>query len=355
MAEKTARRFVNLQIVRGLAALSVVLYHAALFTSERSHATWIAEVFSGRFGFYGVLTFFVLSGFLMEGAVRRYNAPTFFAHRVVRLFPTYWMVFLIIQGVQVARLQQWQPIPWSALTLLPLGTIYRPLHIEWTMVYELFFYFVCTLLCFKKSVFPWVLAGWGCICAGTLFWFNQYGTELQPHWFAIPFSGWNIGFILGGLAGYVHRKWSQLPRQALLFAGVIAVLLGEAVGLPSRLIFSSFGIATLLLVVVTGRDIGLDGVITRALFTLGEYSYGLYLIHAMTILIILQYVPANRISEPLSLFVGLVASGLIAGIIAGSIDIWIYAKLKRRVDRFFKRRSSPIDNPPVVDGRREGA
>ena len=342
MTVSSSARSANLQIIRGLAALSVMLFHAALFTSQKTNTPLLADVFSGRFGYYGVMTFFVLSGFVMEGAVRKYGALQFLAHRFVRLFPSYWGIFLFIQLAQLVRLGHWEPIPWAALSLLPTGTLYRPLHVEWTLIYEVFFYLVCAMICLRKNLHPLILSVWGLICCVVLLHFDSYGTQMQPTWSEIPFSGWNIAFIAGGLAGALNRKAVHLPGVWLLLGGIIALGLGELGGNPVRLIFTSVGLLMLLLAVVRTRDANLDGFLTRALHKLGECSYGLYLIHSMTIQIALQYVPADRLSEPLSVFVGMAVIGLAAGLLAGSCDAWLYIRLKRALDRTLQRYATPL-------------
>lgn len=64
-------------MLRGVAAGSVVIYHAAHFTNSHLDVPSLEAIFNGKFGYYGVMVFFVLSGFLMEGASRRYDAKKF--------------------------------------------------------------------------------------------------------------------------------------------------------------------------------------------------------------------------------------------------------------------------------------
>ena len=75
--------------IRFLLALAVLLLHADFVTFE------VAQV--------AVLTFFFISGFLMEGAYRRYSSPgRFLINRVLRLMPTFilvtfstWMILIL--------------------------------------------------------------------------------------------------------------------------------------------------------------------------------------------------------------------------------------------------------------------
>jgi exopolysaccharide production protein ExoZ len=328
-----AGRNVALQSLRGLAAASVMLYHAAHFSAERTHAVWLENAFSGRFGLYGVLVFFVLSGFLMEAAVRTYDARTFLLHRFVRLYPTYWMLFLGLYFVQSIRGGALQAVPWSSLTLLPLGEMYRPLAVEWTLLYEVFFYAICALLCFWRKAQPFVLLVWVGVVAIAVFRYSQYGSTYQPTLLQIPFSVWNVGFISGGLAGYVNRKIRTVDTATLILAGLALVFLGELLNPAAKLFLAGPGIACSVIALVRTRTtMSSAGLGVRALFMLGEYSYGLYLVHSLSIQIALQYVPDSILAEPVSVFAGMIGVGLCAGIVAGRMDIALYRSLKTWVD-----------------------
>ena len=310
-----------------------MLYHAAHFSSARTHAAWLEDVFSGRFGLYGVLVFFVLSGFLMEGAVRKYDARTFLLHRFVRLYPTYWILFLALYFVQGTRTGTWQAVPWNSLTLLPLGEMYRPLGVEWTLLYEVFFYAVCALLCFWRKAQPWVLLLWVGIVAIAVFKYNQYGTTYQPTLLQIPFSVWNVGFISGGLAGFANRKIHDVDTATLTLVGLSLVFLGELLNPAAKLFLAGPGIACGVIALTRTRTtMNTAGLGVRAMFMLGEYSYGLYLVHSLSIQIALQYVSDSMLAEPVSVFAGMIGVGLCSGIVAGRIDMVLYRHLKNWID-----------------------
>ena len=322
-----------LQALRGVAATAVLVAHAAHFSAEKTGAMWLEQVFSGRFAFYGVLAFFVLSGFLMEAAVRRYDAKTFLLHRFVRLYPTYWLLFLCFFLIQSARIGAWDSIPWKALTLLPLGEMFRPLHVEWTLLYEVFFYAICAILCMWRRGYPLVMLIWLALVANAAFIHHQFGTS-QPTLAEIPFSTWNIGFICGSLAGIANRSVRKLDPGSLWLCGVALTLMGELTNPGMRLFLAGPGMACIVVALVRSRQASssVAGAGARALFMLGNYSYGLYLVHALSIQIALQYVPASSLAEPLAVFVGMMGIGLAAGIAAGSLDVMLYRILKAWLD-----------------------
>jgi peptidoglycan/LPS O-acetylase OafA/YrhL len=334
-------RNISLQALRGLAACSVMVYHAAYFTTLRTGAAWLDQVFSGKLGFYGVLVFFVLSGYLMEGAIRRYDARTFALHRFVRIYPTYWLLCAGFFAVQAVRTGALAPIPWKALNLLPLGEMSRPLAVEWTLLYEVFFYFICTLLCvWPRALLPGFLI-WLGIVAIAVFGFGQFGTTGQPTFVQIPFSAWNVAFICGALAGQLQRSSANLNPAWLLLGGIALILLGQLAAPVVDFFLLAPGTACIVLALVLPQpsEAKPPGLVKRALFVVGECSYGLYLSHSLGIQIAMQYVPASRWSQPISIFVGMLGVGLTLGLITGSMDILLYRTLKRWIDTHLRQRA----------------
>src|SRR5216117_3811472 len=85
----------GLDLLRALAIIVVVIYHAALFGFKLP-----ARV--DRFGWIGVDLFFVLSGYLIGGQLlaplardQRMNLGLFFARRALRIMPAYFVVLAI--------------------------------------------------------------------------------------------------------------------------------------------------------------------------------------------------------------------------------------------------------------------
>lgn len=333
LSQNSNGRNIGLQCLRGVAASAVVVYHAAHFTAVRLNAPWLESIFNGNFGYYGVLVFFVLSGFLMESAVRRYSAGKFLLHRFMRLFPTFWILFLCLYVAQAVRVHELGSIPWGALSLLPLGEMVRPLGVEWTLVYEVFFYGVCAVLCFRRSLYPWVLLVWLAIVVDAVFAHGQFGTLYQPTLWQIPFSIWNVGFICGGLAGVLNRS-RRLPSPELLcLLGISLFLLGFNASVANRIFLGGPGIALIVIALARWQSAEpkAPGLFILSLFLLGDYSYGMYLAHVMSIQIALQYVPVS--SDPLHTYAAMLGVGLAAGIAAGILDVSLYRRLKGWVDK----------------------
>src|SRR5213080_3189559 len=92
---QTRARQPGLDLLRALAIIVVVIYHAALFGFKLPGRV-------DRFGWIGVDLFFVLSGYLIGGQLlaplardRRINLGRFFARRALRIMPAYFVVLAI--------------------------------------------------------------------------------------------------------------------------------------------------------------------------------------------------------------------------------------------------------------------
>jgi peptidoglycan/LPS O-acetylase OafA/YrhL len=98
---KAATHIPELDGVRGVAILMVVVYHAFMF-SISPPAGWISRLAS--YGFVGVDLFFVLSGFLITGILLNAKGQpgyfrNFYAKRAFRIWPLYYLLLLVSFGL----------------------------------------------------------------------------------------------------------------------------------------------------------------------------------------------------------------------------------------------------------------
>jgi len=90
-ATRPKARILELDAVRGLAALAVVLYH---YTTRYDHKVGhtSAPLFEVPWGHYGVELFFLLSGFVIFMTLERTKRGSdFLISRLSRLYPGYWV------------------------------------------------------------------------------------------------------------------------------------------------------------------------------------------------------------------------------------------------------------------------
>jgi peptidoglycan/LPS O-acetylase OafA/YrhL len=162
------RVLLNLQLLRFVAALMVVLLHA-VHPYRRMGGTLEGVMVFRHFGFAGVDIFFVLSGFIIwttnlrtEGVAQ---IARYLYRRLVRIFLGHWPFF----GLAIAVRAVWAPeglAPVDYLRsffLIPQRQAGQVLHVGWTLSFELYFY---TLFFFVLFFRRRVLLGRPCSWAG---------------------------------------------------------------------------------------------------------------------------------------------------------------------------------------------
>jgi peptidoglycan/LPS O-acetylase OafA/YrhL len=289
---RTNGRIVELDGLRGFAALSVVFAH------------YIGEAAGGlhhlQIGWLGVNTFFVLSGFLIGGIIldQSHEAGffrSFYFRRVTRIFPIYFLVFLsVIFLAYLTRGHAWSDQPFSAAVYATfttnfahvfqgLGSVWlRP---TWTLAVEEQFYFLLPLLIVftpKRYLLP-VLAGlWlmALFCRVLLMHINPTAAwELLPCRMDLLLAGVALAIIVRryDLSKYLlplRLNWAMciVVMDVLALAGrdkLLLIVMGSA---------SSVGIASFMLAAFYGAPEA-RYVRARWLSWFGQISYCLYLVH----------------------------------------------------------------------------
>lgn len=150
------RKLPTLHALRGLAALAVVLPHAAFILDQR---WWGALI---PLGTYGVNVFFLLSGFLMvwvtQGKRGVCAAVRFARARIRRTVPPYWIALIVswlfytyfpVDGFPVPALtadRLWQNMLTVDRTIVP---------VSWSLAYEWVFYAVFCVACVLLGLRIW--------------------------------------------------------------------------------------------------------------------------------------------------------------------------------------------------------
>lgn len=226
-----SRRIANLQALRGVAVMMVVLFHCA--ATERKYAgdtilpAWL------RIGESGVDLFFVVSGFVMVMVTRgkfggAREAGWFLYSRATRIYPVYWVyaglaaaVYLVqptwvnaSQGHQVDLLRSFLLVPQEQLPVL---------LVAWSLVHEMYFYLLFALFMLApENQLPRLLIGWAAIILiSALTWWHPGVTP----WARIAAHPLTLEFIAGACAAWWLPKTSGSPSPARLWGGVAISLI----------------------------------------------------------------------------------------------------------------------------------
>jgi peptidoglycan/LPS O-acetylase OafA/YrhL len=284
----------ELQGLRGLAILAVVLYHC----HPRLVGTWIYS--ASLWGWSGVIIFFALSGFLItSNLLGAQDSPhymrNFHARRVLRIWPVYALVLAVCYWqapwlVGPSVMDAIKTAPWLAYiffvqNLFPL-TLPPALAPTWALAIEEQYYFLwAPLVRFLRR--PWILATvlTAVLISCPLFRFYHFAW-LTPTHTLIKLDGIALGSLLA-LGIYtlpISRRvwlWMGWSGMVLGFGATATVASGNAF-LDSALALAFTG-TVLVLITSTGFRNPLCVILRRGpLPFYGKISYGLYLIHIMT-------------------------------------------------------------------------
>lgn len=328
--------FASVNVLRALAALSVVVYHLIVllpwdgFPRAPSLFAWF------RVGWMGVDLFFVISGFVIAlAAIRLWRAAeqpfaaTYLRHRAARILPLYFLtgiVFLFTSGglwhapdlafqllSHVVFAHNWFPSTHGSIN-----------GVNWSIGTEVQFYLLVMLaIRWLARANPWLILA--VTVAIAWFWragvFVLLGGSGADTWPMFVYSTQVFGMLdLFGLGIFLSRwvldgpPWpgQDQPRQAVwIAASALAVifLLTSATHWPGAAYWADWrmvvfwrtleGLAFLALVgamvFVRPSSGAFDRFVLGPMRYLGEISYGLYLWQ----LLVIQAVRALAISDPI--------------------------------------------------------
>ncbi len=289
------KRLYNLDYLRGLAALGIMIYHYLEWTFDE----FSADTFMGRLGIYGVSIFYVLSGLTLYYVYFEKMKPnkediiSFFKKRIFRIFPLLWLVTIV--AIILSRKTPDFYNLFLNLTGL-FGFIKWNTYFSagiWSIGNELVFYvFFPFFILFTKSYKP-LMVLLAIIILGLYLHFTFYNLNqaiiLSEQW---------------------HNYTNPLNQVFLFLGGFLIGLFFHNTKIKNSIVFAIMllGISLFIYYPVTGDKINLVTGVNRLIFTaccflicfsfykmtfelpkfihkplalLGEASYSVYLIHPL--------------------------------------------------------------------------
>ena len=252
-----ARRLGWLDALRGLAALCVVYAHFGTRVLPAVHSA-VYQAFDP--GLYGVLVFFMISGYIVPASLeRRGSVRSFWLGRVFRLFPLFGLAIgavLLLHGFGYASVRGTNDnITASVLShLFMLNDLLgqsNVIVVLWTLSYEMVFYVLLTAL------------------------FTS-GLHRRSGWYGTGFAA--AAVLLGGVLPTVWLSYSSLGLTSVALAGDVLVIGGVALAVASRGLPRAVGAwlaaaTALVLIAVNGRRFPYEGLTILALMFTGTMLY----------------------------------------------------------------------------------
>lgn len=271
------KRFDSIQVLRGIAAFSVILHHIA---------------FIGK-GAFGVDIFFCISGFIMM-YITEINSEHFFMKRIIRLVPLYYAITAITFAGTVIMPGLFEKTTADlsglikSLLFIPFdsyGAVQPIVRVGWTLNYEMFFYLIVyiSLLISKKYR--------SLIASGIIILLVVVGKAVDFYYAAFNF--WTdsimIEFIFGIISYEILRHtvsyYEKIKTPARVVLAVLAAFLYISLwtvdynavfaGSDRCVAYGIIGMVIFNLVFVSGYGLRMPKFFVWA----GDISYSVYLLH----------------------------------------------------------------------------
>lgn len=308
-------RMMEVDALRGMAAMSVVLFHYTTRLNELFPGAGEAS-FSVPTGHYGVNLFFVISGFVIFMTLERTTRPSdFWLSRLSRLFPSYWVAIIVTFSVchllgLPGKLVQ---LNTAVANMAMVHGLFGVAHVDgvyWTLEVEMLFY--CGMFALYRlrwmDHIHWVMGALMLLRLAHAASETRWGVGLPWTIYRLLILQYLPWFSLG-IAVYLmaHRTQAAARAGAAAMAGLAIATLW---------IDESTTVATLAVVFTLAVYLAARSrlVFLRAapLVWLGTISYPLYLLHenigwALQLRLVSLHVPMD-----LALWLALVASLLLA-------------------------------------------
>lgn len=299
------QEFRGVQALRGIAALSVVLFHFRWNINAVNPG--LGDTLF-RWGGTGVDLFFLISGFVITLSASRVpnglnGVISFIKRRALRILPAYYIILLItffLSGaMSTFHYTDRTENLISALLFMPIYPTHGPFYVDdsgmygirWTLNYELLFYvFISASLLFSKRWF----------FAASLFFtslmfiplvlgydvtLNSGGYAFNSAWLGLITNPMIWLFIIGMLIGLALPYLQHISAKFMTIMFFISLIL--AISLFSQGKFIGHGVlksgwiyALILFTIVMAEKV-IGKYVPKFLIALGNISFSLYLIHTL--------------------------------------------------------------------------
>lgn len=361
-------RFRELDGLRGIAAIAVVLVHVTVFADDFDVAPrqWVPAV---AWGEYGVQLFFLISGFVVLLTARRAGGLGLFAiSRISRLYPVYWMALAVSLILSLLF-----PLPGSGIgwvdRIANVTMVQRLLLLDnvdpvyWTLAVEIQFYLLLGLLLvigrgiISDRTVVGVSAGWIVLAVILGVVVRPHTLGVNPQLVATPYKilvnlllvEHGPLFATGMLCHLARRSRTFLPLA--LVALPVTVLQAWIVRGLDHAVAVAVVVALFAVVVLRRRSRLL---LLAPVQFYGRISYSLYLSHLSVCLVVLMLLD-GLIGRDLAVLVSIPVATMVAVLYHRWGEIRGSRALRRLLLRAEARRRTKSDPLEETQGTSPGA
>nr|WP_319397843.1 acyltransferase [uncultured Carboxylicivirga sp.] len=340
--------------IRAIAALLVMHFH--FFQAYQIYGNTILNLIqkTSVFGQTGVSLFFVLSGFLITRILvaakeEAHYFRNFYAKRVLRIFPLYYVFLLLFYFIIIPYFENRQV---SFKDMLVYFTYLQNIFLTfsntpitgpghfWSLAVEEHFYLFWPLLVYlvnSKKVYIWLI---GLICLSLLTRIIMVQAGYEVFYFTLTRLD---DISLGALLAIIYLQFPHLlnflkGKKFVVLIGIYFLLCsvlwyftsGEGNPTMQVLKFLLIGLFYTLILgyIIINKSIFTKILATKPLIYLGKISYGLYVYHPVCYLVISHYFPSQNIL--INLFTHISSS-----ILLSALSYEIFEKRFLKLKRYF--------------------
>lgn len=323
--------FKNLDGLRAIAAFSVIFYHLS-FWFDYPHTLFYDLIkfvlsFGGHGGEFGVIFFFILSGFLItylmfseQSKSGSINIPFFYYRRIIRIWPLYYFTLLVgfLIYPLISQLNGHVHLENASILLYSVfAANFDHIHngnpsvgilsVQWSVSIEEQFYLLWPLVFYlfgKRKAFPFLLIF--IIIISELFFLKAETWNVRYYHLISNFRFLAFGGFLACIC-YCKSKWIEFalqyigPKTSLIVYLVCLLMMFFQQQLSESLFYFKY-LYHILPFLFFGFVIIEQNFSNRSYFKigssylltwLGKISYGLYLTHMIAIYIVLSLFSAS--------------------------------------------------------------
>ncbi len=283
----------SIELLRFILSILIVLHHLYWFNNSKIFNNTIFIDYIFNFMQIGVDIFFVISGFFIANSLEKRKPTDFLVHRIIRIFPLYFLITTFICLVIVYKPSLFNTIPNNASIAYLKSIFFIPfsdgkyqgplLSVGWTLNYEMLFYLLSffSVYFYRKLDFKLLLGFLIMLNIGYLLIFNHYSIYLS--------NTIILEFIFGVLIyqnfNIVNNFFNKFKFLIIIFTILLFVIIYlyqiNIFNVNLRFIIGIVGCVVFLF--FYNLHINLN-----YLTLLGELSYPIYLIHLLLFFILFK-------------------------------------------------------------------
>jgi len=332
----------NLDLLRSIAVVLVVVEHTLL----AMHVHWVGGWNLAWMGVVGVFMFFVHTSLVLMWSLER--DPYVLGFYIRRLFRIYPLAILVLLGSVVFRIPSLHDVYGHTFfemprlrSLMENLLLIQNLHggqsiwgVMWSLPHEVQMYFLLPFLFFfvRHNFFLWpILLLWAAVVDYCFFTFHPHGDGLATFLLSVP-------YFLAGVIAYIlfSRVRPRVPWFGLPL--LIGLLLCGFMPRPSW--WAGWILTLILGLLLPSFKQVQSRWIVRSSHTVAQYSYGIYLLHPISILIGVNLLQAqNLVLRLAALLLSLTAMSVAAHHLVEQPMMRLGSRLAKRMQR---RAQEPI-------------